>query len=452
MSFASSVETLELNSQGSKEVLETPGTYIRLVQQLKGKPLFPQLKRLCIEDYHGLVDFFPLFFSSNLRSIKLLSTEPLTIPVTTASVMLRNLICDLSEWSQEIQHLHITQSIILQAWMFNSISLLSNLRTLILSPIQVNNFEEFRPLAPLALESLTLELSCPSYVCLPYPITPLPDFLALLKKLDIYGSSIVIADFVQSLGSQNLTSLTIEGKIEASESARSSSSRRKNNRTLETKRKLKKTDDVNHRMYDFESILHTISSRWGESLREITIISQCDACIDFAPLPSIQLIEKIHVSDFPIHDLEHALKPTAIWNHLDTLHLTMTITFPLLSLIALSAPQLKKLDVSINTSEEPPTDNQQVPAHPLSLLKIHGPSSQNSEGFGCKSAGNVPDLSHLIQVARYLNSLFPTLKELTSTSQINIWELVWQLLVLCQTCRADGNCQRSIHNQESEVL
>jgi len=262
----------------------------------------------------------------------------------------------------------------------------------------------------------------------------------------------VIADFVQSLGSQNLTSLTIEGKIEASESAWSLSSRCKKHRTLETKSKLKKIKNVKHRMYDFESILHTISSRWGESLREITIISQCDACIDFAPLPSIQLIEKIHVSDFPIHDLEHALKPTAIWNHLDTLHLTMTITFPLLSLIALSAPQLKKLDVSINTSEEPPTDNQQVPAHPLSLLKIHGPSSQNSEGFGCKSAGNVPDLSHLIQVARYLNSLFPTLKELTSTSQINIWELVWQLLVLCRTCRADGNCQRSIHNQESEVL
>ena len=96
--------------------------------------------------------------------------------------MLRNLICDLSEWSQEIQHLHIAQSTILQAWMFNSISILSNLRTLILSPIQVDNFEEFSPLALLALESLTLELSCSSYVRLPYPITPLPDFLALLKN------------------------------------------------------------------------------------------------------------------------------------------------------------------------------------------------------------------------------------------------------------------------------
>lgn len=121
MSFASSVETLELNSQGSKEVLGiSPGTYIRLVQQLKGKPLFPQLKRLCIEDYHGLVDFFPLFLASNLRSIRLLSTKPPTIPVTTASLVLRNLICDLSEWSQEIQHLHIAQSTILQTWMFNS--------------------------------------------------------------------------------------------------------------------------------------------------------------------------------------------------------------------------------------------------------------------------------------------------------------------------------------------
>jgi len=451
MSFASSVETLELNSQGSKEVLGiSPGTYIRLVQQLKGKPLFPQLKRLCIEDYHGLVDFFPLFLSSNLRSIRLLSTKPPTIPVTTASLVLRNLICDLSEWSQEIQHLHIAQSTILQTWMFNSISILSNLRTLELSPVQVKNFEEFHPLAPLALESLTLELSCSSYTSLPYPITPLPDFLALLKKLRISGSSIVIADFVQSLGSQKLTSLAIEGKIQADESAWSSSSRCMKHRTLKTSSKLKKT--VNHRIHGFESILHRISLRWGESLQEITIISQCDACIDFAPLPSIQLIEKIYVSDFPINDLEHALKPTAIWNHLDNLHLTVTITFPLLSLIALYAPQLKKLDVSINTSGAPPADNQQVPTHPLNLLKTHGPSSQNSEGSLCRSANDVPDLSRLIQVARYLNSLFPTLKELTSTSQIEIWELVWQLLVLCQTCRADGNCQRPVHNQESEVL
>jgi len=358
--------------------------------------------------------------------------------------MLKNLICDFSESSQEIQHLQIAQGTIMSTWLFNSISLLSNLRTLELSSIQVNNFEEFRPLAPLALESLTLELSCSSYACLPYPITPLPGFLALLKKLHISGSSIAIADFVQSLGSQNLTSLVIEGKIQADESTCSSCMQ---HRMLKTKSKMKKKEDVNHRMYDFESILRTISLRWGGSLREITIHSQCDACIDFSQLSNAPLLEKIHVSNLTIDGLEHALKPTAVWNHLDTLHLTMTITFPLLSLIALSAPQLKKLDVSINTSEAPPTENQQIPAHPLNLLRIHGPSSQNSG-----ECPNVPDLSRLIQVARYLNSLFPTIKELTSTSQIKTWELVWQLLVLCQTCRANCNCKTPVHNQEYEVL
>ena len=91
MSFASSVEILELNSQGSEEALKiSSATYIRLLQQLRGKPLFPQLKRLCIENYHGLVDYFSLFLSPNLQTIQLLNTKHPTIPVTTASVVLKS--------------------------------------------------------------------------------------------------------------------------------------------------------------------------------------------------------------------------------------------------------------------------------------------------------------------------------------------------------------------------
>jgi len=218
MSFASSIKILELSSQGSEEAFKiSSATYIRLLQQLRGKSLFPQLKRLCIKDYHGLVDYLPLFLSSNLQTVQLLSTKSPTIPVTTASVMLRNLICDFSEWSQEIQHLHITQGIAMPISLLDSISLLRNLRTLELSPIQVGCFREFRPLAPLALESLTLELSCSSYICLPNPITSLPEFLALLEKLHISGSSIMITDFIRSLGTQHLTSLTVKDEVQAGE-------------------------------------------------------------------------------------------------------------------------------------------------------------------------------------------------------------------------------------------
>jgi len=170
--------------------------------------------------------------------------------------------------------------------------------------------------------------------------------------------------------------------------------------------------------------------------------------IDFSQLSNAPLLEKIHVSDLTIDGLERALKPTGVWYHLDTLCLTMTITFPLLSLIALSAPHLKELDLSIDASKAPPTGNQQVLVHPLNLLKIHGPHSPNSGSALWWSPNDPSDLPSCIQIARYLDALFPAMRELTSTSRIRTWEIVWQLMVLCQTTRADENCRRPLCAQD----
>jgi len=65
------------------------------------------------------------------------------------------------------------------------------------------------------------------------------------------------------------------------------------------------------------------------------------------------MLEKMRVSDCPFNGLEHALKSPAVWYHLDTLHLTVTISFPLLSLMVSAAPHLKKLNISIDTSKAP---------------------------------------------------------------------------------------------------
>jgi len=307
----------------------------------------------------------------------------------------------------------------------------------------VGDFQEFRPLAPLALESLTLGLSCSSYIRLPDPVTLLPDFLALLEKLDISGPSIVIADFVQSLGTQRLTSLTVESESEVQASAGAVASK---HGPLKGKKKPStsiQTKNVDHRISDFRSILQTISSRWADSLRRMSINS-CDVPIDFSALSNVPLLEKLYVSDFTIDGLERALKPTGVWCHLVTLCLTMTITFPLLSLIALSAHHLKELDLSIDASQAPLTENHQVLAHPLNLLKIHGPYSTNS-GW---ALGWAPiDLPLCSQIARYLNALFPGMKELTSTSQVGTWETVWQLVVFCRTTR-DDDCRRPVYARD----
>jgi len=425
MNFASSVGTLELDSQGSEEALTvSSATYIRLLQQLRGKPLFPRLKKLCIEDYYGLVDLFPLFLSPNLRTIRLLNTKPPTVLGATASVML-NLICDFAQWLKDIQYLYMTQGTVMPMSLLDSISLLSNLRTLEISTIQVGSFQEFRPLAPLALKSLTLKLSCSSYIRLPDPITSSPDFLESLEKLDISGPRVVVVDFVQSLESQYLTSLAIEARDKEVECDQHG------------KKPVSLMEAGNVNVCDFGSMLHTISLRWGDFLREITITPPCDSCTDFAQLSGMPMLEKIHVSNCPFDGLKHALKSPAVWHHLDTLYLSVKISYPLLSLMVLSAPHLKKLNVCIDTSEAPSTKQPRVFAHPLKSLGILDSPSQDS-GWG--SRRNVKDLSDLprfIRIARYLNAMFPKMEELTSDSGMKIWEVVWQLVVLCQISRAD---------------
>ena len=441
MNFAASVEILKLDSHGVEEAHKiSSGTYIRLIQQLKGRPLFPQLKRLYIENYHGLVDYFSLFLSSNLQTIQLFNTQPLEKPGAISPVVLESLLCDFSEWSPGVQLLRITQDTTMPISLLDSISLLSNLRTLDLALVQVGSFEEFRPLAPLVLESFTLKLSCSSYTRLPNPITPLPDFLASLERLHISGPLIAVSDFVRSLGSQHLTSLVVRDEDIFSPRW---DQRRKGKKSST----LTEAEDVKQQMYDFGSMVHTISLRWGHFLRTVTIASSCNARVDFAQLSGMPLLEKLCIFDCPVDGLEHTLKPSAVWYYLDTLHLTVTITFPLLSLIALSAPHLKRLGISIDTSEAPPTENRQILAHPLNLLRIHDPSS----GVSCWSASDFSELPRFIQIARYLDALFPTMKELTSTSQIKTWETVWQLIVLCQTSRADDNCRRPVQT-EFEVV
>jgi len=433
INFASSVETIKLNPHGSEEALEISSTtYIRLLQQLRGKPLFPRLKRLCIEDYHELVDYLPLFLSPNLQTIELLNTEPSSIPDTTASIVLQNFICDFSEWSQDVQHLRIAQCFIMPTCLLDSISLLNNLRTLNISPIHVGSFQEFRPLAPLALESLTLRLSCPLYDRLPDPITPLPDFLVSLENLDISGPLIAVVDFVSSLGSRRLTNLVVEAGSK--------------HVTCDQHVSLMEVENVN--VCDFGNMLYTISLRWGDFLREITITPPCSACIDFSQLSGMLMLEKMRVFDCPFNGLEHALKSPAVWYHLDTLHLTVTISFPLLSLMVLSVPHLRKLNISIDTSKVP-TKEQRVFSHPLKSLSILNSPSQDS-GWG--SCWSVQDLPHSIQIARYLNALFPKMEELTSNSPMKTWEVVWQLMLLCQTSRADDNCRPVYARNELGVL
>jgi len=153
------------------------------------------------------------------------------------------------------------------------------------------------------------------------------------------------------------------------------------------------------------------------------------------------MLEKMRVSDCPFNGLEHALKSPAVWYHLDTLHLTVTISFPLLSLMVFSAPHLKKLNISIDTSKAP-TKEQRVFSHPLKSLGILDAPSQDSGWGSCWSA---KDLPHSIQIARYLDALFPKMEELTSNSPMKTWEIVWQLVLLCQNSRADDDCRRPVY-------
>ncbi|KAF5350663.1 hypothetical protein D9756_008525 [Leucocoprinus leucothites] len=462
MNATASVRRLKLNSAAKTDAS-------RISPALRGEPLFPRLQSLYIEDFGEIASYLSLFLSPGMRTIELVATKPSAFAVAAAAPALRALLSDLVEWSPGLQSFMIRRVPGVPVSLFKHVSPLSNLRILELSSlVGVKSFEDFRPLAPLALESLTLQFSCSSYTQLSGAIIPIPAFLSSLEKLHIFGPLDAVADFLQSLGSGSLTSLDVEVDSEKLSTERDGCGLPSTNSVAGKKKKKSRStaaesnedaviSETHSDIGGLECVMLTISSRWRDTLCELVIVSSSDQTIDFVHMTGFRLLEKLYIAGCPVTNIPSALEsPAVAWNRLNSLHLppVTTIPFSLLHRFAISAPCLEELTVALDVNEALTTVAQPVLSHPLRSLSLNNPSPPTTmDRYGGCSNIHIEGLPQLIRVARFLNALFPSIQKLEASEKKNAWGMVWQLMLLCQGSSADDKCRRPNHvHDEFEVV
>jgi hypothetical protein len=445
---AASVDYLELNSKAQEEASQiSTGTYIRVVQRLKGEPLFPSLSRIHIEDFDASVDYLPLLISPVLQSVQLVNVKHGAGVAPGPTVALTALLNDLLEWAPDLHSLTITQVPELPMSLLQIISGLSHLRVLRLSTFsQVQSFEEFRPLSALALSTLSLQFSCSLYTPLPTPVVPSPTFLGVLETLHIAGPVNAISDFLQSIDSQSLGVLSLEilkpklsscGKLSCKKATTKKSLKRSS---------LGEGEEAPTPANEPERLISFICSRWAGRLKGLTIVSSVSLTLDLLNMSNLRSMECLHIEGCSVTNIQPTLNlsPT-IWHSLTSLHLptNIRISYPLLRQIALAGPFLEELAVYIDIDEVPHLNELRTLVHPLRSLCIHQ-SGGSVEGFASPNhrAENWP---HLIAISRFLNALFPSLQSLIATTRDkDHWRGVWRLIQLCHDARADDECREPV--------
>ncbi|KAJ3571646.1 hypothetical protein NP233_g3619 [Leucocoprinus birnbaumii] len=451
-SIAACIDRLELDQGARKEVAQiAPAVYIRVLQELKGKALFPELRSARIEDFDQLVDYLAIFLSPALETVELVAAIPTPTksdpmgfednpPLTTAPPALGAFIDDLAEWSPGLRSLKVTRLSMAKS-LFKNVSLLGNLRVLELSTIVgIENLKDFRPLAPLLLESLVLHFSCTSY-------SPLE------SQSGVPSSR---AFFPCSLGSQSLAVLNIEITSINPKVKRKKGENTTKRATLASQ--LARSKSIN-------GLATEISFRWKETLRQLKLALACsyERSVNIEHFPEFRALEKLEIIGYSIADLSFA--PAAsdqydiAYPRLRVLRLprSATIAFEVLRQIVLAAPCLEELTVAFDVKEVPPAIRQAL-SHPLKLLVIEDQVSRHCDwGSPTKcSSVSVDDVPHYIRISRFLNATFPALKKLEARGRDSkAWAMVWQFISLCQGAIADDKsrepAQEQVHD-EFEVV
>ncbi|KAJ3558438.1 hypothetical protein NP233_g11510 [Leucocoprinus birnbaumii] len=473
---AACVGELELDKQAKKEAAQiSPAAYVRLVRELKGKHLFPELRSIYIEDFEELMDYMVIFLSPTLEVVELVTTTPATakpgvVAATPIPPVLEAFANDLAEWSSKLRSLKIKRHSIAKS-LLKYTSPLSNLRTLELSSVVgIERFEDFFPLAPIPLETVIFNFSCASYTQHDNSIVLPTPSLSSLEELTISGPLAPVTDFIQLIvGSLSLVFLDVEiTSMELSpKSANISSSKvggvKKGFRISVVKQEESSLLDAKG-SEAINNLVIQVSSRWKHSLREFSIasLSVGNESINFEYLVDFPVLEKLWVSNYAISDVPRALtsrQSGATCLPLKVLRLprSATITFALLRQIALSAPCLEELAVALDVKEVPP-DIQQALSHPLKSLVIKGKAPRCCGPVNCSSPNgcsnvSVDDIPQYIRVSRFLNAAFPTLQKLKATEMEKVWAMIWQLVLLCQDASADDKSRQPVQaHDEFQVV
>jgi hypothetical protein len=397
-----------------------PSTYFRLAQ-LQSFALFPSLRHLVydLDDRSTSHTTIFLFLSPLLESLELSNIEGLENTIvgpflaTLSSQMLNRIVIRFGRMSVDI--------------LKTSIVHFKQLRSLeLFDAVFMSNFDLWKVLGTLpSLADLTLSIDP---TCHPTHVSEnsngrsgVPKYFYALENLSVTGSFFLIQHLLSSIDSPFLKSIEVYPV---------------DDNYFHTK---PEPED------SFTPSMKIVASKWSQSLKTLVIgrwssviahrntISKCLMLLTV--LHEMQTFDLMGWS-LPMGNMEnmdndmscHMRRLAMSWPKLRTLKLPLNQTFIslwTLRIIAENCPELRHLQIRLDTSTIPPFNTSSKSLrHKLEVLTVGRahPSDSLTQTM----------LEYQIQVTRYLDFIFPYLKSIEVQPMDEIWSAIHNLLKLCQ--------------------
>ena len=213
-------------------------------------------------------------------------------------------------------------------------------------------------------------------------------------------------------------------------------------------------DDIRHE-HELEVILTPsmtiVASKWSQSLKNLAIrrtridsdrsvpIYQC-----LMPLTGLHEMESFHLEYWTMKNMDDVMRRLVMsWPKLRTLivnvcqrpHDQPLISLSTLWIIVENCPELRHLEIPLDTSTIPPSDtsNSKSLRHNLEVLTAWGHKDLDEPPSDTITTQEM--LGYQIQVARYLDLIFPFLKSIEVEFDDVTWSGIPVLVKLCQDAR-----------------
>ena len=195
----------------------------------------------------------------------------------------------------------------------------------------------------------------------------------------------------------------------------------------------------------FTPSMMVVSSKWSQSLKNLFIISDTSSFglpQAIATLKCLMLLTDLHemqcfhLINWKMENMDDDVRRLVTsWPKLRTLKVLSlnetSISLSTLKLIAENCPELRHLQIQLDTSTIPPFDTSSKSLyHKLEILTVGG-------GYNVRPSNTITQTSlrSQIQVTRYLDLIFPYLKGVEMRQEDVFWLGIRDLVELCQDAR-----------------
>ena len=365
-----------------------PLTYFRIAQ-LQSSALLPSLRCLHYDMGKPSISHIFLFLSPSLDSVELFDINgiedtvvgPLLTTLPSACPMLSRIVLRVGDLSADV--------------LKKSIVHFNQLRTLeLFNAVFMGDFALWEALGTLpSLANFTLSAIDPHPM--PAPKSGGPKYFDTLESLFIMGSFLLIQRLLSFIDSSCLKSITVHPDIDY----------------------LHKEHD--HTMHEdlFIPSMTMIASKWSHTLQKLFISTnlsgithQISKCL--MPLMDLHEMQTFHLRCRWVENMDDDMRRLVTsWPKIRFLNLKQTlISLPTLRIIAENCPELRYLHTQLDISTVPSLDSFSKTIHNnLEVLKL-------TVAEVCPSASDTGITQTAqecrIQVAKYLDSIFPHLKSI----------------------------------------